>query len=99
MVIRSAAVAIMGAILILSSPFDLQAETRTLHRHVPAAVVDLVAVGHLEATQRLNLAIGLPLRNPEALTNLLRDIYDPASPRYHQYVTPEQFAERFGPSP
>jgi uncharacterized repeat protein (TIGR03803 family) len=46
----------------------------------------------------LNLAIGLPLRNQEALTNRLRQIYDPASPNYRHYLTPEQFTEQFGPT-
>ncbi len=68
-----------------------------LHGHVPAVVARLLPVGSLPGTNRLNLAIGLPLRNPEALTNLLRQIYDPASPRYHHYLTPEQFTEQFGP--
>ena len=30
----------------------------------------------LEATNRLQLAIGLPLRNQDALDKLLQDIYD-----------------------
>ena len=38
------------------------------------------------------------MRNQAALTNLLHQIYDPASPHYHQYLTPEQFTERFGPT-
>ena len=46
----------------------------------------------------MKLAIGLPLRNKEGLTNLLQGIYDPASPDYHHYLTPAQFAERFGPT-
>jgi hypothetical protein len=44
------------------------------------------------------LAIGLPLRNPEELGRLLEELYDPASPKYHQFLTPEEFAQRFGPS-
>jgi hypothetical protein len=46
----------------------------------------------------LNLAIGLPLSDQAALTRLLQEIYDPASPNYRQYLTPEQFTERFGPT-
>ena len=46
----------------------------------------------------MNLAIGLPLRNTEALTNLLEQVYDPASPNYHHYLTPEQFTQQFGPT-
>ena len=43
------------------------------------------------------MVIALPLRNQETLTNLLRQIYDPTSPNYHHYLTPQQFAEQFGP--
>ena len=46
----------------------------------------------------MNLAIGLPLRNQEALTNLLQQIYDPASPNFHHYLTPEEFTAQFGPT-
>ena len=46
----------------------------------------------------MQLAIGLPLRNKEALTSLLQQLYDPASPKYRQYVTPEQFTAMFGPT-
>jgi uncharacterized repeat protein (TIGR03803 family) len=73
-------------------------ERQMLRGHVPAVVAGLSPVGTLPGTNRLNLAIGLPLRNQEALTNLLRQIYDPASPNYRHYLTPEQFTEMFGPS-
>jgi hypothetical protein len=55
-------------------------------------------MGRFPGTNRLNLAIGLPLRNEEALDNLLQQIYDPASPNFRQYLTPEQFTEMFGPT-
>jgi Predicted protease len=55
-------------------------------------------MGRFPGTNRLNLAIGLPLRNEEALDNLLQQIYDPASPNFRQYLTPEQFTEKFGPT-
>ena len=74
-------------------------ERQTLHGHVPAAVGHLRALERLASTNRLNLVIGLPLRNREALASLLGQLYDPASPAYHQYLTPGQFAERFGPTP
>ena len=71
---------------------------KTLRGHVPAAMARLTPVDRLPASQHLNLAIGLPLRNREALTNLLHDLYDPASPSFRQYLTPQQFTEQFGPS-
>jgi subtilase family serine protease len=71
-----------------------------LHGHLPEAVArfHLQPTGRLSATQHLNLAIGLPLRNQEALNHLLQQLYDPASPNFRQYLTPEQFTEMFGPT-
>ena len=66
--------------------------------HVPAIVKLLQPTGRLSSTNSLNLAIGLPLRNQEALSDLLDQIYNPASPNYRQYLTPEQFTEQFGPT-
>ena len=46
----------------------------------------------------MSLAIGLPLRNQGELDNLLKELADPASPNFRQYLTTAQFTERFGPS-
>ncbi len=73
-------------------------ERQVLRGHVPAAVARLQPVGSLPGTNRLQLAIGLPLHNREGLTNLLRQLYDPASGAYRQYLTPEQFTQAFGPT-
>ncbi len=88
------------ALLILSAESAPAAESQTLHGHVPEAIgrLHLQPTGRLPAAQQLRLTMGLPLRNQEALTNLLQQIYDPASPKYRQYLTPEQFTERFGPT-
>ena len=70
----------------------------TLHGHVPAAVAGLAAKGRLPATNQLTLAIGLPLRNPAQLDELLRQLYDPASTNFHKFLTPPEFTARFGPT-
>ena len=88
-----------AGICILAVAASATASARqTLHGHVPAASAGLQPVARLPAARRLNLAIGLPLRNPEKLKILLQDLYDPASPNYHQYLTPAQFTENFGPT-
>src|SRR5258706_5207554 len=71
---------------------------KQLHGHVPAIASKLKSKGDLPAGTDLHLAIGLPLRNCEALTNLLQQIYDPTSTNYHQYLSPEQFTAQFGPT-
>jgi len=73
------------------------AEIQVLRGQLPAAA-HLTPMERLSVSKRLDLAIALPLRNREALTNLLRQIYDPANPNYRRYQTPEQFAEQFGPT-
>ena len=70
----------------------------TLHGHVPAAVSRLQAIGSLPSSDHLQLAIGLPLRNQAGLGGLLEQLYDPASPIYHQFLTPEQFTAQFAPT-
>jgi subtilase family serine protease len=73
-------------------------QLRTLPGHVPPAVALLQPVDRLPGSTRLNLAIGLPLRNQEGLTKLLQQIYDPTSSQYRHYLTPERFTEKFGPT-
>ncbi len=53
--------------------------------HVPAAIERMAPAGSLPGSQRLNLAIGLPLRNEQELDALLQQIYDPTSPSYHRF--------------
>ena len=71
---------------------------QVLRGTMPAGVVNATPLGRLAGSAQLRLALGLRLRNREALTNLLQQLYDPASPQYHHFLTPVQFAERFGPS-
>src|SRR5271157_2638017 len=78
-----------------------QAQPQTLlTRHVREAVVNGEAkpVGQLPAAQTMHFDIVLALRHPVELDNFLEELYDPSSPSYKQYVTPQEFTARFGPS-
>ncbi|MGP8200891.1 MAG: protease pro-enzyme activation domain-containing protein [Limisphaerales bacterium] len=65
---------------------------------VPEAVSSLQPVGRLDGAQRLKLAIGLAPRDQHGLDTFIQQLYDPASPNYRHYLTPEQFTARFGPT-
>jgi kumamolisin len=69
-------------------------------RHVRDAVVNGQAqlVGKLPSTQTLLFDIVLPLRDRAGLQNFVQEIHDPASPSFHQFLTPQEFTARFGPS-
>jgi subtilase family serine protease len=70
----------------------------TLASCLPDAVADRKAavMGAVGGQQRLKLAIQLPLRNQAELTQLLHDLYDPASANFHKYISVPAFTERFG---
>jgi kumamolisin len=71
-----------------------------LTHHVRQATQDRSArsMGRLPASQAMNLVIALPLRNEDQLDQLLKDLYDPSSPSYRQFLTVEQFTEMFSPT-
>jgi uncharacterized repeat protein (TIGR01451 family) len=74
------------------------AERPLPRRHLPPEAAYSPGLGRLASTDQLDLAIGLPLRNKQALTNLLQRLYDPGSLLFRKYLTPAQFAEQFGPT-
>jgi uncharacterized repeat protein (TIGR01451 family) len=77
------------------------AGTQVVHGHVPEMVTrfGLKPLGRFNGTNHLKLALSLPLRDKPGLTNLLNQLYDPASPNYHRFLTAPEFAARFGPTP
>jgi PKD repeat protein len=89
---------LLAAFLVLLTTPVRAADRQALLGHVPAAAARLAPVDRLAGSKSLHLAFGLPLRNREALTNLLQRLYDPASPDFHRYLNPEQFAAMFGPA-
>jgi subtilase family serine protease len=68
---------------------------------VPAVVAlhQAVYVAAAPAGTPMHLVVSLPLRQPAALDALLQsEIYNPASPMYHHYLSVAQFSAAFSPS-
>jgi len=93
------AAAFAATSLVLLTP-SVQAQQRLLTRHVREAVVNGQAplVGVLPPTQQLKLALMVPLRNQAELEELLQKLYAPESPSYHQWLSVQEFTDRFGPT-
>jgi subtilase family serine protease len=68
--------------------------------HVPALVALHRArfVAPMPQDSVLRLAVALPLRQQTELNSLLAALYDPASPRYRQYLSVDAFTAQFGPT-
>jgi len=101
MIRRFAAVSLtLVAIMLIVSIVCQAAPQLPLTRHVREGVADGQAqlIGRLPASQTLNFDIVLPLRDRAGLQTFLQQLYDPTSPFYHVFITPQEFTERFGPS-
>jgi subtilase family serine protease len=101
---RSIALPIIAAALLLvfasSIPTALAQPQSLLTHHVREVTLNGQApfVGRLPATQSMHIDIVLAVRDQAGLDSFLRELYDPSSPAYRQFLTVEQFTEAFGPS-
>ena len=87
-----------ASMLWLLAPQAQAASHHRLHGHRSAAMMAAPLLGSEEAGKRYHLSIGLPWRNATELAVLLEKITDPSSPQFRQYLSPTEFALRFGPS-
>ncbi len=62
-----------------------------------AATQGLTLVGTPDAAATVSFEVALPLRHTAQLDALLKSLHDPDSAQYHQWLTPAQFGQRFGP--
>src|SRR5580700_4460242 len=94
-------VALVCAAVVLLFTIPAQAQPQSLQtRHVRDAVANGQAqlIGKLPSTQTLRFDMVLPLRDRAGLQNFVQEVQDPASPSYHQFLTPQEFTARFGPT-
>jgi subtilase family serine protease len=98
-VVRAAWAAVCTAALFVMLGTVAQAQT-LMTRHVRQATASGEAklLGTLPATQTMRLTLTLPLRNQAELDEFLKNLYEPGSPSYRQFLTVEQFTALFGPT-
>ncbi len=64
----------------------------------PAVPKGLKPLGTIPGSQKISLSVVLPPSNQDQLHTLLKNLYDPKSPQYHQWLKKGQFDSEFGPS-
>ncbi|MBV9852014.1 MAG: S8/S53 family peptidase [Armatimonadetes bacterium] len=74
----------MVAVASAVPPASLLRQARLLGRQAQNTPVDVI--------------LTLPLRNQEALSDLLHRLYDPEDPLYGKYLSSDEFTQRFGPT-
>ena len=70
--------------------------TRHMRDEVRAGTAQPMA--QMQAGQPMSLDVVLPLSNPAGLQSFLADLYNPASPNFHHFLTVSEFTARFGPT-
>jgi subtilase family serine protease len=66
-------------------------------RNVPSGAALGSDLGRVDTSQQVNLTVVLKLHNEAAFDKLVEDLYDPASSRFHQWLTDEEL-EQFAPT-
>ena len=54
--------------------------------------------GEIQGNRSLRVGVSMALRNRAQLESLIAQQQDPSSPLYHQWLTPAEFNDRFGPA-
>ena len=91
--------AVVALVAFASNMCHAQAQALLTH-HLPEVMRNGQAplVGHLPATQTLDITLVLQHRDQAGLESFLKDVYDPSSPNYRQFLTVDEFTYKFGPS-
>jgi subtilase family serine protease len=64
----------------------------------PQQVATLTPVGRVSNETQIDVAILLKLPNEAERDTLVRRLYDPTSPQFHEFLTPGEYQARFAPS-
>ncbi|HEY6329070.1 MAG TPA: S53 family peptidase [Blastocatellia bacterium] len=105
--LRALLIVVVGLALYLSSTLtrpvgaggqEPVAGQRPVIGAVPAVAKPENFTGYMDLNEEVRMMISFGIRNQAGLDQLTQDLYDPSSPLYHQWLTPEEFGKRFGRS-
>ncbi len=80
----------------LASGALASANNGQLKKDVPDVISRSNKIGHTNANKLLHVSVSLPYGDPKGMQNFVDAVSNPASPYYHQFITPEQVGARFG---
>jgi subtilase family serine protease len=62
------------------------------------AVVDLGAAETIAGQSQISVTVSLKLRNTDQMESMLQAVYTAGGPSYRKFLTPQEFASKFGPT-
>ena len=84
----------LGSVLILSGPCALFAAQNTIE--MAPLVAKSTYLAPLDTTQEIGVTLCLPLSDSKGAAEFERRVSTPGDALFHQYITPEEFAARYG---
>jgi subtilase family serine protease len=96
--LKVAMIAVAISAISMSSGVGRAQSTVRLAGSVPPSAASIPNASAVAPSMPMELVVRLALRNTAALEQLKHDQQDPSSPSYHQWLTPQQFNARFGPT-
>ena len=72
----------------------LYAEVTTVE--LSPLVAKSTLLGPVDASREIGVTVSLPLSDPQGVADFVRHVSNQGDPLFRQYLTPQQFAERFG---
>ena len=88
---------VLGVALSTASPTTAAGAVRL--GAAPAVPADAHTVGGLAASAQMHITVTLQSRDSAGLAAFANQVSSPGSPLYRDYITPAEFAQRFGATP
>jgi kumamolisin len=87
---------ILGYATMLIAPGALLAAPKTME--ISPLVTKSTLLSLVDANREMDVTLCLPLSDPQGAAEFARRVSTPGDPLFHQYVTPQEFAARYGAS-
>jgi subtilase family serine protease len=97
--LRTVAVTTLCILSAASTNAVAQTDVVTLEGSKPRLLENAARVGSVADSKRITISVYLKFRNMDDLDQLLEDQQTPGSARYQQFLTPEEFHQKYSPLP
>src|SRR6201989_1089754 len=95
--LTSAAMLVVSSVAFAATPGTSWVNTATQGISL-SQLVAASDLGQLPVSQPLTVRLGLQVQNKDALLTFVKNVSNPTSPQYGQFLTPEEFAASYAPS-
>ncbi len=90
--------ATFAVVLGIAAMFASTGNAQEVQGNTPKYVANAQVLGHEDTSKVIEVSVWLNLHNREGLDTLAKELYNPSSPHYRQWLSQREFASRFAPT-